>query len=83
MSTSSTYNPIQWQNGTGQPINAENLNRIEMGISNSHSKLTEHESRISTNETDINVLRTSVSGHSTTLEQLTESVETIQPFHPP
>lgn len=79
MSTSSTYNPIQWQNGTGQPINAENLNRIEAGISNSHAKLTELGNKVSTNETDINVLRTSVSGHSTTLEQLTESVETIQP----
>lgn len=80
MSTSSTYNPIQWQNGTGQPINAENLNRIEAGISNSHAKLTELGNKVSTNETGINELRTSVSGHSTTLAQLTESVATIDPL---
>jgi hypothetical protein len=27
-----TYTPITWTNGSGQPINADNLNRIEQGI---------------------------------------------------
>lgn len=51
------YEKTEWQNGTGEPINADNLNKIEQGIEDAHTDISEINSKIE-NVVDKNVLET-------------------------
>lgn len=51
------YEKTEWQNGTGEPINADNLNKIEQGIEDAHTDISEINSKIE-NVVDKNVLKT-------------------------
>ena len=33
------YEKTEWENGTGEPINADNLNKIEQGIEDAHTDI--------------------------------------------
>jgi hypothetical protein len=43
-----TYTPTTWTNGSGQPINDDNLNKIEIGIADAHSGFEERALAITT-----------------------------------
>ena len=51
------YEKTEWQNGTGEPINADNLNKIEQGIEDAHTDISEINSKIE-NVVDKNILET-------------------------
>lgn len=51
------YEKTEWQNGTGEPINADNLNKIEQGIEDANTDISEINSKIE-NVVDKNVLET-------------------------
>lgn len=58
------YNKTTWVNNQGPPISAGNLNQIEDGIFEAHQDITNLDSRVAVNESDIATLTNSV----TTLE---------------
>lgn len=51
------YEKTEWKNGTGEPINADNLNKIEQGIEDAHTDISEINSKIE-NVVDKNILET-------------------------
>ena len=74
INTLASYSKTTWTDGYGEPLNANNLNKIESGIVAATDKINQV-------ITDVNGLNSTSGNQSKTIETHTKDIETLKSDH--